>query len=271
MASIANNRIDTVFANLAKNREKALITYIMAGDPDLSVTRTLVKTLAECGADIIELGVPFSDPLADGPAIQRAGQRSLATGTNLAKILELTQSLRAETQVPIVLMTYYNPLLKFGLERFAAEAAACQVDGVIVPDLPLEESDQLADLLNAAQVHLVPLLAPTSTDSKIERVAQRPAGFVYCVSLTGVTGARDTLPTGVEAFLGRVKSRVNQPFAVGFGISNPEQAKKMAQFANGVIVGSAIVNLVEKYRTATDRLADEVKSFVGALKRNLQD
>ena len=267
---VNNNRIDKMFIELAQKREKALITYIMAGDPNLQVTESLVKALASGGSDLIELGVPFSDPLADGPSIQRASQRSLADGTTLSSILELVAKLRTDTQIPIVLMSYYNPILKFGIEQFVEKAAASEIDGVIVPDLPLEESGRLADLLGSRGKYLIPLLAPTSTGQKIGQVAQRKTGFVYCVSLTGVTGAREELPLGVYDFLQRVRKNNHQPIAVGFGISKPEQARKISEFCDGVIVGSAIVNLVEKYQQQISVLEEEIKQFVGTLKASLK-
>ncbi len=267
---LTNNRIDRKFAALAEKEEKALITYVMAGDPDLEVTAALIRTLARSGADLIELGAPFSDPLADGPAIQRAGQRALAAGANLAAILNLVRQVREDTDVPLVIMSYFNPVLQFGLQEFAAGAAEAGVDGVILPDLPLEESGRILQLLEDQAVHLVPLLAPTSTDDKINRVAQGNNGFVYCVSLTGVTGTRENLPAGVELFLQRVRRQIKQPVAVGFGISNPQQARKLTPYADGVIVGSAIVNLIEKYGREISRLEAEISQFVGTLKESLK-
>lgn len=271
MESKAQNRIDRVFAKLAALQEKALITYIMAGDPDLAVCEDLVKSLAEGGADIVELGVPFSDPVADGPSIQRAGQRALAAGTALPEILGMVKRLHQEINTPIVLMSYYNPILKFGLEHFAEQLALSDVDGVIVPDLPLEESELLAELLNKQGVHLIPLLAPTSTPEKIELVAQRQNGFIYCVSLTGVTGVRRELPLKLNEFLQRVRSHTEQPIAVGFGIATPEQAVAASQHSDGVIVGSAIVNIVEKNQAEISTLKAEIRQFVGKLKAGLRN
>ncbi len=267
---LRNNRIDQRFAGLAQTAEKALITYIMAGDPSLEITASLIRILARSGADLIELGVPFSDPLADGPSIQLAGQRALAAGANLAAILDMLSDVRKDTDVPLVLMSYFNPVLQFGLQEFAARASVAGVDGVILPDLPLEESGRILQLLGEQAVHLVPLLAPTSTEDKIHRVAQGDNGFVYCVSLTGVTGTRESLPEGVDLFLQRVKRQVKQPIAVGFGISNPQQARQLGPYADGVIVGSAIVNLIEKYGRETTRLEAEISHFVGTLKESLK-
>ncbi len=264
------NRIDSMFGALAAKHEKALITYIMAGDPDLPTTEMLVKTLAAGGADLIELGVPFSDPVADGLAIQRAGQRSLEAGASLQAILDLVRSLRQDTEVPLVLMSYYNPILQYGLAEFAAQAALVGVDGVIVPDLPLEESVTLAELLAARGAYLVPLLAPTSTAAKIAKVAAQAGGFVYCVSLTGVTGTRTELPLNVGEFLARVRERVPRPLAVGFGIATPEQARQLSSYTDGVIVGSAIVNLIEQYGADKALLHTKIKQFVANLKAGLK-
>jgi tryptophan synthase alpha chain len=266
-----NNRINLKFAELAEKQEKALITYIMAGDPDLAVTKTLVLALEEGGADIIELGIPFSDPLADGVVIQQAGQRALTAGTTLSKVLELVKELRTDTHIPLVLMSYYNPILRFGLEVFARQAAAAGVDGVIIPDLPCDESQVLESLLLSQGIYVIPLLAPTSTVYRIEQVAKRPGGFIYCVSLTGVTGAREGLPEGTQAFLSSVKLRTELPIAVGFGISKPEQVKEFSQHTDGVIVGSAIVKLVEKYTEDLSTLQAEIKQFLGKLKAELKN
>lgn len=268
---VKNNRIDVRFKSLAEKSEKALITYIMAGDPDLANTKILVNALAVGGADIIELGIPFSDPLADGVAIQQAGQRALASGTSLGKVLDLVSELREETEVPLVLMSYYNPILRFGLDSFAAKAAACGVDGVIVPDLPCEESLGLEELLLARDIYLIPLLAPTSTLERIEQAGDKPGGFVYCVSRTGVTGAREDLAQGIEGFLSGVRERVKLPIAVGFGISHPEQAKELSSYTDGVIVGSAIVNLVEKFHSDLPQLEAKIQQFVGTLKKELKN
>lgn len=267
---VKNNRIDDHFTTLAQRQEKALITYIMAGDPDLAATKLLVQALVAGGADIIELGVPFSDPLADGVVIQQAGQRALAAGTSLSGVLQLVRELRSETDVPLVLMSYYNPILRFGLEEFAGQAAACGVDGVIVPDLPWEESEGLTKLLATQDIYLIPLLAPTSTLDRIAQAASRSGGFVYCVSLTGVTGARENLPVGTGDFLSRVKQRVAVPVAVGFGIAKPEQVKQYSQYSDGVIVGSAIVQLVEKYQQDLSALQAKIEQFVGTLKEELK-
>jgi len=269
VSGLKDNRIARTFRALAEQGEKALVTYIMGGDPDIPSTVNLVKALAEGGADLIELGVPFSDPMADGISIQMAGQRSLAAGTTLQSILDLVVVVRRDTQVPLILMSYYNPILQYGLERFAEQASRSGVDGLIVPDLPLEESGPLAEQLYAKGMYLIPLLAPTSTEARISQAAERENGFVYCVSVTGVTGARRELDHGVQDFLQRVRSKVEQPIAVGFGISTPEQAREMKDLADGVIVGSAIVNLVEKYGKDVSQAEVEIKQFVRRLKEGL--
>jgi len=244
------NRIQQTFDDLKTKGEKALIPYIMAGDPSLAVTESLVLTLAEGGADLIELGVPFSDPIADGPVIQQAAERALESGTTLKKILSTVRSLRTKTSIPLIFMTYYNTILAMGLEKFCAEAVSAGVDGLIVPDLPPEESDELC---NATRVTGGPvvifLLAPTSTPQRRKEVSKRTHGFIYYVSLTGITGAQLTDLTQVKENVQAIQRIAKKPVAVGFGISTPEQAHDVAQFADGVIIGSTLVrNIAEHHQ-----------------------
>lgn len=238
------NRISNQFAALRQAGEKGLITFITAGDPDLDTTGELVLTLEKAGADIIELGVPYSDPLADGPVIQQASQRALKSGTNLKKIFHTVAGLRAKTQVPIVLMTYYNPLLRYGLANVAVDAAAVGVDGFIVPDLPMEESADFYGVLDSRGICLIPLVAPTSGRERIKKVTAGARGFVYCVSLTGVTGVRKEVPQNLKEFMGIVRKSTSAPLAVGFGVSTPEQAAAVAEHCDAVIVGSALVQTI---------------------------
>lgn len=235
-------RIEAVFRKLKNEGRAGMIPYIMAGDPSLEVTERTVKELAAAGADLIELGVPFSDPVADGPVIQQAGQRSLQAGTTLAGIMEMVAGLRRQgLEIPILLMSYYNPLYRMGLGRAAHGLAEAGVDGLIVPDLPPEESGELERELKRFGLVLIYLLAPTSSDQRIRMVAQRAAGFIYCVSLTGVTGARSELPPGLREFLQRVRPASSLPLAVGFGISTPQQVAAVSAIADAVIIGSALI------------------------------
>ncbi len=261
------NRIDVVFDRLRRGGRKGLIAYITAGDPGYDTTAELVLAMERAGADLIELGVPFSDPMADGPVIQRASLRSLAGGTTLAGILGLVRSLRERTSVPLLLMTYYNPVLHYGLASFAAAAAAAGVDGLIIPDLPVEESAPLLAEMHPCHVHLIPFAAPTSTPQRLDRIGRLAGGFVYCVSLTGVTGAREGLPPGIEEFMERARACTTQPLAIGFGISSPGQAALMAQLGDAVIVGSAIVSLVEQYAADREQMLERVAALVGSLKQ----
>ena len=244
------NRIQQTFDDLKTKGEKALIPYIMAGDPSLDITESLVLTFAEGGADLIELGIPFSDPIADGPVIQQAAVRAIQSGTTLKKILSTVRSLRAKTSIPLIFMAYYNTILAMGLEKFCAEAVSAGVDGLIVPDLPPEESDELYNATKTAGGPVVIfLLAPTSTSQRCKKVSKRTNGFIYYVSLTGITGAQLPDLNQVKKNVQTIQKMAKKPVAVGFGIATPEQAHKIAQFAEGVIIGSALVrNIAEHHQ-----------------------
>lgn len=259
------SRIEKVFKKLKENNQKAIIPFITAGDPDLDKTGELVMAMEKAGADIIELGVPFSDPIADGPIIQRASYRALKGGVSLRKILGLVKDLRRETSVPIVLMTYYNPVFKYGLSEFVKDAVGAAVDGIIVPDLPPEEGRGIIEEGMKAGLDTIFLIAPTSTRERIKMISALSRGFIYYVSLTGVTGARESLPTEVEESVKRIKKATDKPIAVGFGISTAEQAKRIASFADGVIIGSAIVGLIER-NTGNPDLVRIVSDFVREVK-----
>lgn len=235
------SRIETTFKRLKSENKKAFIPYIMAGDPDLQKTEEYVLILNECGADIIELGVPFSDPLADGPTIQRAAERALKAGVTLKKIIPFVKKLRQRTQVPIVLMTYYNPVFKYGENAFIKDSVDADIDGVIIPDLPPEEGEGFIKLANDAGLSTIFLIAPTSTKGRIKKVISACSGFVYYVSLTGITGSKLPHEETFKRHIASVKKSTDKPVAVGFGISTPEDAKRISQIADGVIVGSAIV------------------------------
>ncbi|TDA67052.1 MAG: tryptophan synthase subunit beta [Clostridia bacterium] len=268
-AGAAGRGSDRLAAAFAARGETALITYLCAGDPDLDTTVELAKVVAKAGADIIELGIPFSDPLADGPVIQAASQRALAGGATVSRIMAAVENLRLEVAVPLVFMTYYNPVLQYGLENFIRDAAAAGIDGLIVPDLPLEESEQLAALAGEVSLACIPLVAPTSPPERVNRLAQAATGFIYCVSLTGVTGARSELAAGVVPFLERVRQSTDKPLAVGFGISTPDQAARLAPLADGIIVGSALVDVVARLQPDRQAVAAELARRVSGLKASL--
>ena len=247
-----SNRISATFNRLRQRNEKALIPYIMAGDPSLADTETLILALERAGADLIEIGVPFSDPIADGPIIQRAAERALRAGASLPKILRMVKSLRAKTQVPLILMTYYNTVMAMGEQQFCHEAAAVGVDGVIVPDMPPEEAGVLQKASAARGPCLIFLLAPTSTPARITDVITRTHGFIYYVSMTGVTGAKLQNMDSIQRQVRALQRKTRKPVAVGFGIATPDEARHIAAFADGVIVGSALVRTIEEHRHAPD-------------------
>ena len=263
------SRLDATFERLRARGERALLPYFTAGDPSLADTRRLVLEAARRGADVIELGVPFSDPLADGPVVQRAGARALAAGTTLPRVLETVAALRHEMTVPLVLLTYYNPVLAFGLKAFARTAADAGVDGVIVADLPIEEAEPLEAEAGPAGVDVVQLVAPTSPPARVRAIARRSQGFIYVVSLTGVTGERRELPADLAGQIRTLRLVTTKPVCVGFGISTPAQVEAVGRLADGVIVGSAIVRLVET-RAGSSSLVEDVGEFIAALKAPLR-
>lgn len=263
------SRLDETFARLRARGERALVTYFTAGDPSLALTRRLVSEATRRGADVVELGVPFSDPLADGPVIQRAGERALRQGASLPRILELVATIRADVAAPIVLFTYYNPVLAFGLKSFARTAADVGVDGVIVVDLPPEEAEPLQAEAEPAGLDLVHMVAPTSPPARLRMIAARSRGFVYVVSLTGVTGERQEVPADLAAQIRRLRAVTTKPLCVGFGIARPEHAAAVGRLADGVAVGSAIVRLVEQQASSPD-LVEKVGAFIESLKAPLR-
>ncbi|MBN1526854.1 MAG: tryptophan synthase subunit alpha [Candidatus Omnitrophica bacterium] len=253
------NRIDRAFKGLKARKEKAFITYITAGDPSLAMTAKLVGSLEKAGVDLIELGIPFSDPLADGPVIQAASKRALDRGATLHKIFEMVRALRRKCAIPIVFMTYYNPVLRHGLAKFFADCRGCGVDGVIVPDLPCDEAKDLMRCAKREKVAAIFLAAPTSTTARLRTIVKNSAGFIYYVSLTGVTGARAKLPPEVISKVKTIKRMTKKPVCVGFGVSTPGQAMGIAKVADGVIVGSAIVRVIDN--SPRGRLVKKVSSF----------
>lgn len=256
------NRIDRCFNELKKQGKKALITFITAGDPNMETTEKTVLQMFDSGADIIELGVPFSDPIAEGVTIQRSSKRSLDGGTNLDKIFAVVDKLRVQTDKPLLLMMYINTIIAYGTERFLTVCKNKGIDGVIVPDMPYEESSELKSAALPYDIHIINLVAPTSRD-RIKKIAGDSAGFLYCVSSTGVTGTRSDFTTDFDAFFGTINENAVCPCCVGFGISSPEQAKRMSAYCDGVIVGSAIVRIMEQYGTESPTPVGE---FVHSLK-----
>jgi tryptophan synthase alpha chain len=264
------NRIDKKFKELRGNKRKAFIAYICAGDPDLITTARLALELEKAGVDIVELGVPFSDPLADGPTIQRAAERALKNKVNLPKIFSLIKNLRRYTQIPLILMTYYNPVYSYGIKKFVIDAVRAGADGVIVPDLSVEESDELVSVSRRIGFDTIFLLAPTSTRERINLVARKSTGFIYYVSLTGVTGARASLPTHIDGHIKLIKRITNKPICVGFGVSTPLQVRGLSRFCDGIIVGSAIINRLEKYLDDRKNIPTKVACFVKNLSGGLK-
>ena len=260
------SRLQKTFSALHVRHEKALIAYIMAGDPTLEETETYVRQLAEAGADVIELGVPFSDPIADGQVIQQAAERALRSGTSLKKILATVRSLRTKTQVPLVLMAYYNSIFHYGEAAFCRDAASAGVDGLIVPDMPTDEAGTIHPLAEAAGLDVIFLLAPTSPSARQSRVARLSCGFIYYVSLTGITGAKLTDKADVEKKVREIRRFTKTPVAVGFGIATPDDVRQVARIADGVIVGSALVKIIAEGAAASapDRLASFTRSLKAA-------
>jgi tryptophan synthase alpha chain len=261
-------RIERKFRDLKEKKEKALVMYLTAGDPDMQTTRGLILALEDAGVDIIEIGVPFSDPTADGPVIQAASQRSLHGGTTLSGILDMIESLRTVSEIPVVLFGYYNPIYSFGTERFAARAKQAGVDGILVVDLPPEESQELRRHTDRAGLDFISLIAPTSSDRRIATIAKSATGFLYYISITGVTGTAQPVMQNIGVDAARIRKISALPLVVGFGISTPVQAAEGASYADGVVIGSAFVRLIEE-NAAKGGLMRIASSFAGDIKRAL--
>jgi tryptophan synthase alpha chain len=261
-------RIGERFASLRARGERALVPFLTAGDPDLAATESLVLAVTRAGADLVEIGIPFSDPLGDGPVVQRANERALRSGTSLRRVLELVGKLRPRVEVPLVLMGYTNPILAMGEEAFAEAAGAVGVDGVIVVDLPPEEGETLLGALEKAGVDPVLLAAPTTEPPRLALLAERTRGFLYYISLTGVTGARSQLERGIEESVRRIRATSSVPVCVGFGVSTPEHARALGSFADGVVVGSALIEVIQ--RAGPGAAEEAAARFVAELKAPLR-
>jgi len=267
-----STRISKRFAELRAVGELGIVAYITAGDPSLDATLKFVLALTDAGADVIELGVPFSDPLADGPTIQRASERALKAGASLAGVLELVRKIRQTSQVPLVLFTYFNPILQMGLEKFAAAAAQAGADGVLVTDLTPEESEEYRRFIHAQNLDTIFLAAPTSDDERLQKISACSSGFLYLISRTGVTGAKDSLPDDLPGLLRRVHHFTELPVAVGFGISLPGHVSVLGGLADAAVVGSALVAEIEKassIESAAAALRDRVTVLKEAGRRGL--
>ena len=262
-----SSRISLRFADLRRSGEMGLVAYITAGDPSLAATEQFVLALANAGADVIELGVPFSDPVADGPVIQRASERALHAGTTLAGVLALVKSLRTKTEVPLVLFSYFNPVLQMGLEKFADAAKAAGADGVLITDVTPEEGEEYRNAIQSRRLDTIFLAAPTSTDERLALIAKASSGFLYLISRTGVTGAKDQLAEELPALARRVRRVTDLPIAIGFGISLPGHVSMLGGLADAAVVGSALVEEIERagaVEAAAEALAARVKLLKGA-------
>ena len=259
------NRLEQTFARLRAAHTPGLVTYITAGDPDLDRTAGILRALDRGGADVLEVGVPFSDPLADGPVIQRATERALAAGTTLSGVLNLLRSIRADLAAPVVIFSYANPILRLGAERFADRAREAGVDGVLVLDLPIEEADEFRGMLANRGIDTILLLSPTTTDDRLRRAAALGSGFLYAISRLGVTGARDALAAGAQEMVQRIRRVSTLPVALGFGISKPDHVREVGQWADAAVVGSALVDVIGREGASRD-LTTRVEEYVRWLK-----
>jgi tryptophan synthase alpha chain len=253
------------FARLKAEKRAGLVTYVTAGDPDLARSGEILKSLDRAGADVLEVGVPFSDPLADGPVIQRATERALAAGTHLRGVLEMIARVRPAIAAPIVIFSYANPLLRMGVEAFARQASAAGVNGVLALDLPIEEAGDFRATLAGAGLDTIFLLSPTTTDARIRKAAELGGGFLYGISRLGVTGARDRVATGAEEMVGRIRRHTAMPIALGFGISRPEHVTEVGRYADAAVVGSALVALIAESAGKPDATA-RVEAYVSSLR-----
>jgi tryptophan synthase alpha chain len=259
------SRLQGTFARLRDDHAPGLVTYITAGDPDLDRTAGILRALDRAGADVLEVGVPFSDPLADGPVIQRATERALAAGTTLSGVLDLLRSIRSDISAPVVIFSYANPILRLGEELFADRARDAGVDGVLILDLPIEEADESRTMLAKRGIDTILLLSPTTTDGRLRRAAELGSGFLYAISRLGVTGARDAVAAGAQEMVGRIRKVSDLPVALGFGISKPDHVREVGQWADAAVVGSALVEVIAREGASRD-LNTRVEEYVRWLK-----
>ena len=262
-------RIEKKFASLRAKNEEALIVYLTAGDPSLSITKKLILGLEKAGVDILEIGVPFSDPTADGPVIQAASQRALKAGATLQGVLDLVADVRKLSEIPIVLFGYFNPIFAYGVKKFSDAAHAAGVDGVLVVDLPYEEAKELRIYTDAIGIDFISLIAPTTDAKRLSKIAAEATGFLYYISITGITGTAAPKIDHIKTEVGKIRKIIKLPIVVGFGISKPQQAKEIAQFADGVVIGSAVVRLINENRKNRD-LVKIVSGYVSDIKKVLK-
>jgi len=255
------NKIEEVFMT-----KKALMPFITAGDPDLETTKEIMLCLDRNGADLIEVGIPFSDPLADGPVIQAAGQRSLQSGTSLKKILEMLENIKDKMNTPYLLMGYINPILSYGKDRFIKDAITAGVSGVIIPDLPFDQDEDFLQKLIDNNLSPVLMVTPVTSDSRLELIGKLSRGFIYCVSLLGITGSQQGPMVSIKSYLDRVRNYTKLPLALGFGIDGPEKVKKILEAVDGVIIGTALVKIIEKYGDNKIKLLDAIGEFISDIK-----
>lgn len=259
------SRLESTFARIRSNGHPGLVTYMTAGDPDLERSAAILRALDRGGADVIEVGVPFSDPLADGPVIQRATERALASGTTLSRVLDMVEGVRADVAAPVVIFSYANPVLRLGAERFADRAQRAGVDGVLLLDLPIEEAGDFRGMMAARGVDTIFLLSPTTTEARLRTAAALGRGFLYAISRLGVTGARDRVADGAREMVERIRAVSELPVAIGFGISRPEHVREVGQWADAAVVGSALVNVIAEAGADAD-LPAKVEEYVRWLK-----
>jgi tryptophan synthase alpha chain len=260
------SRLAATFERLRRDDLTGLVTYVTAGDPDLERSRDIIRAIGRAGADVMEIGVPFSDPIADGPVIQRASERALAAGSHLGSTLDLVAELRSEIEAPIVLFTYVNPVLRLGLDAFVTRAAAAGVDGVLLLDLPIEEAGSMRQHLDAGGIDQVFLISPTTTDARLTEAARLGRGFLYAISRLGVTGARASVAGSARPLAERIRAATNLPLAVGFGLSRPEHVREVAEFADAAVVGSALVQVIADAATSGGDPAAKAGQFIRWLK-----
>nr|WP_041701925.1 tryptophan synthase subunit alpha [Gottschalkia acidurici] len=263
------NRLDKRFKDLKERNEKALITFITSGVPDLETTEELVLEMEKAGADVVELGIPYSRPIADGKIIAEASKRALENGIKTSKVMEMVKNLREKTELPLVYLVYFNTVFAYGVDRFLSKCNEVGIDGIIIPDLPIEERDEVLEACKENYVHLIPLVAPTSKD-RIKEITEGTGGFVYCVAVNGVTGTRDSINENIQEYMDTVSKFTDTPKAIGFGISSPEMAKEYKDYSDGVIVGSAIVRKILE-GNSREEIVKSISSFVKELKDAVLD